>query len=237
MKTYLELAEIKQLEEAGESLRDRLIIRMLSVLGCRVSELLELKMGDIDFQQGTVLILREKTRLRVSCPQCGARIARKHLFCPGCGSQVSEATSQEQSQTRRRVLHLEPGVLAMLKRWTVSKRLNPSDHLFEISRFQVWTILKECGQRAGLPRLVNPETGKEHWISPHRLRDAFAVMAVKKGSTLDDVRFLQEQLGHQSINTTMRYRKLSGEELKEWYHGLWESPSDLLPETLLDAQR
>jgi len=35
-------------------------------------------------------------------------------------------------------------------------------------------------------------------------------------------RLLQEHLGHQSIVTTMRYRKVSGEEQKEWYEKLWQ---------------
>jgi integrase/recombinase XerD len=33
---------------------------------------------------------------------------------------------------------------------------------------------------------------------------------------------LQQQLGHASIATTMRYRKVAGRELKEWYTKLWE---------------
>jgi len=34
---------------------------------------------------------------------------------------------------------------------------------------------------------------------------------------------LQEHLGHQSIATTMRYRKILGEEQKEWYKKLWKT--------------
>ena len=70
--------------------------------------------------------------------------------------------------------------------------------------------------------LVNPETGEEKGISPHRLRDAFAVNAVKKNDSADAIRMLQEMLGHKSIETTMRYRKVAGEELETWYQGLWE---------------
>ncbi len=35
------------------------------------------------------------------------------------------------------------------------------------------------------------------------------------------LRMLQEHLGHQSIATTMRYRKVAGQELKDWYEKLW----------------
>ncbi len=56
----------------------------------------------------------------------------------------------------------------------------------------------------------------------NRLRDAFAVHAVKLDDSVDGVRLLQEHLGHQSITTTMRYRKISGEEQREWYERLWD---------------
>lgn len=70
--------------------------------------------------------------------------------------------------------------------------------------------------------MVNPESGRVHNVSPHRLRDAFAVNAVKHDDSGDGLRLLQEQLGHVSIATTMRYRKVAGKELKEWYRKLWE---------------
>ena len=74
---------------------------------------------------------------------------------------------------------------------------------------------------AGLPKLVNPETGRIHNVSPHKLRDAFAIMAVKQNDSGDGLRMLQEHLGHQSFNTTAKYRKVSGKEHQEWYHKLW----------------
>jgi integrase/recombinase XerD len=94
--------------------------------------------------------------------------------------------------------------------------------IFGINRHRAWQIVRDCAERAGLPKLINPETGKVHNISPHRLRDAFSVHAVKIDDSGDGLRLLQEHLGHQSITTTMRYRKICGEEHKEWYRRLWE---------------
>ncbi len=81
--------------------------------------------------------------------------------------------------------------------------------------------MRECGRRAGLPNLVNPETGRIRDVSPHRLRDAFAVHAVKTDDSGDGLRLLQEHLGHASFNTTAKYRKVAGEEHREWYEKLW----------------
>ncbi|WP_244881571.1 hypothetical protein [Dehalogenimonas alkenigignens] len=74
-----------------------------------------------------------------------------------------------------------------------------------------------------MPRIINNESGKVHYVSPHKLGDAFAVHAVKHNDTGDGLRMLQEHLGHQSFNTTAQYRKVAGEEHRRWYDDLWES--------------
>ncbi len=94
--------------------------------------------------------------------------------------------------------------------------------LFGFNRHRAWQILTECAERAGLPRLVNPETGKVHGVSPHRLRDAFAVHAVKQDDSGDGLRMLQQHLGHSDINVTLRYRKIASEEHRLWYNQLWK---------------
>jgi integrase/recombinase XerD len=94
--------------------------------------------------------------------------------------------------------------------------------IFGINRHRAWQIVKECAEKAGLPKLMNPETGRLQNVSPHRLRDAFAVHAVKLDDSGDGLRLLQEHLGHQSFNTTAKYRKVSGREHRDWYQKLWE---------------
>ena len=73
-KTYLEPEEVMQLEEAPEYLRDKLLIRLLFRLGCRISEALGIAVDDIDFSQGTVRITHLKTRVNLSCPHCPTRL-------------------------------------------------------------------------------------------------------------------------------------------------------------------
>ncbi len=72
-KAYLETEEIARLEGAAGYVRDRILIRLLSHLGCRVSEALALEVKDIDFKAGTVTIQHLKTRISLACPKCGAR--------------------------------------------------------------------------------------------------------------------------------------------------------------------
>jgi len=223
MKAYLELSELKQLEQGARCVRDRLLIRLLARLGCRISEALALRVEDIDFEAGTVIILPLKSRISSYCPRCRSRLGRKHRFCPGCGNKVDKAATREEVHRRMRTLPIDGDTLEMLADFI--RRDRTKGLIFGINRHRAWQIVRDCADRAGLPPLINPETGSVHNVSPHRLRDAFAVYAVKRDDSGDGLRLLQEQLGHVSIATTMRYRKVAGKELKEWYEKLWEEKS------------
>ena len=86
MKTYLEPKEIDLIELAADNLRDKLLVRLLSHLGCRVSEALGIAVSDIDFDQGTVTIVHLKRRIKLSCLKCRERLSRTARFCPGWAS-------------------------------------------------------------------------------------------------------------------------------------------------------
>jgi len=224
VKTYLEPSEISLLENETTNLRDRLLIKLLFHLGCRISEALALKVEDIDFRKGTVTIKHLKARLKLLCTGCGQRLGRSHTFCPKCGIKVEKAQVEQLERRRQRVLPIDADTLSMLKEYV--RRGGPvlrngKKLIFGINRHRAWQVVKECAERAGLPKLINPETGKVHNVSPHRLRDSFAVHAVKLNDSGDGLRLLQEQLGHVSFNTTAKYRKVAGDELKSWYDKLW----------------
>jgi len=224
MKTYLEPNEVNLLEQAATNLRDRLLVRLLSHLGCRISEAIALTVDDINFQQGTITIQHLKTRLKLACPYCNTRLGRRNSFCPKCGARVEQAVTKAKEHRRLRTLHLDQSTLEMLddyirREGPVSR--NGKHLIFGINRHRAWQVIRECAKRAGLPSLVNSETGKVHGVSPHRLRDSFAVMAVQQDDSTDSVRMLQEWLGHADIGTTIRYRKVAGQDLKEWHQRLW----------------
>ena len=220
--------EIKLLVSVATNIRDKLLIILLFHLGCRISEALSIKVDDIDFAQGSVTIIHLKRRIKLSCTTCGARLGTAHLFCPKCGDRIEKSQIEEQEHRRQRVLPIDRDTLKLLKDYIRrggpvlrdEKRL-----IFGINRHRAWQIVKECAEKAGLPKLVNPETGRVHNVSPHKLRDAFAVHAVKLDDSGDGLRMLQEHLGHQSFNTTAKYRKVSGKEHRDWYGKLWKKDS------------
>ena len=225
MKTYLEPSEISLLENSASNMRDKLLVRVLFHLGCRITEALALAIEDIDFKHGTIAIQHLKANLHLSCPECGQRLGRSHVFCPKCGIRVEKARAERQERRRQRVLPVDSETLHVLSEYV--RRGGPilRDRrrlIFGINRHRGWQIITECAERANLPRLVNAETGRIHNVSPHKLRDAFAVCAVKTDDSGDGLRLLQQHLGHASFNTTAKYRKVSGEEHREWYQKLWE---------------
>jgi integrase/recombinase XerD len=106
-KAYLEPEDAALLETATTNLRDRLLVRLLFRTGCRISEALALKTDDIDFARGTVTIQHLKSRVRLFCPTCEARLGRSHVFCPGCGEKVGLASVKELQHRRLRTLPID----------------------------------------------------------------------------------------------------------------------------------
>jgi integrase/recombinase XerD len=224
-KVYLDVDDITALEQASTNLRDRLLVRLLFHSGCRISETLALEVSDVDIDAGTIRIQHLKSRLRLSCNVCGTRLGKSHTFCPKCGIAVKDAVAKALEHRRMRLLPLDKETLEMLDEFiTRGGPIKYEDKIliFGIGRHRAWQIIKDYAVKAGLPRLVNPETGKIHNITPHKLRDAFAVNAIKHDDSGDGLRLLQEHLGHVSFNTTAKYRKVAGEELKDWYEKLWQ---------------
>ncbi len=225
MKAYLEAGEVERIEKEATCLRDRLLVHFLYRSGCRVGEVVALTIEDVDLAQSSVRIVHLKMRLKLSCPGCEARLGASHIFCPKCGHEVRESVASQKEHRRYRVLPLDSETVRLLKEYI--NRDGPVERkgkkmIFGINRHRAWQIVKECARKTGLPKLINPETGKVHNVSPHKLRDAFAIYAMKLDDSGDGMRLLQEHLGHQNFNTTAKYRKVAGEELKAWYSRLWD---------------
>jgi len=115
MKTYLEPEDVRLMEKYADSMRDRLLIRLLSRLGCRISEALALSVEDVDFHERVVTIQHLKTRLKLACPHCKVRLATNHVFCPGCRLKVEATVTQSKEHRRIRTLPLDNNTLEMLR--------------------------------------------------------------------------------------------------------------------------
>ena len=98
MKTYLNLEDINELEEAADCLRDKLLIRLLYYSACRISEALALTVQDVSYNQGIIIIKHLKERIRLSCPDCGTRLSKANTYCPGCAQKVNKVIKEKFEQ-------------------------------------------------------------------------------------------------------------------------------------------
>jgi integrase/recombinase XerD len=220
LKTVLTPEDIDRLIEAAPTLRDKVIIRLLSRLGCRVSELVNIRIGDVDFRNGLIAIRPIKQVVRKICPRCSARVGKKNNFCPYCGHSLSEVRVEE--NIRRRVLPVDKETLDMLREYLRLRRTK-SDRVIPVSRQTVYFTIRKAAEDAGIPGLIHPETGREHYVSPHRLRDAFATQAISADPSVEGRVKLQHHLGHRSFETTAKYLKFARD--REWYDRIWRSAS------------
>ena len=158
-KVFLDITQVDQLEMAATNLRDRLLVRLLFRLGCRVSEALGLRVDDISFVDATITIQHLKTRIRRLCSRCEAQIGSNHSFCPGCGSRIKDPESRPHERRRMRALPVDGDTLQMLRDFIdrggpVMK--NGGLLLFGITRFRV-----QEGGRTGASGVVRQALGSQ----------------------------------------------------------------------------
>ena len=79
-KAYLDFEELHRLGEAATNFRDRLLIRLLSHTGCRISEAVALTVQDVDLEQGTITIQHLKARLNLTSCNCNTKLGRGHIL-------------------------------------------------------------------------------------------------------------------------------------------------------------
>jgi len=225
IRTYLSEEDVEKLIEAAPTLRDELIIRLLWRLGCRVTELCELKKSDIDFEKGLVVIQHLKQRVQKACLRCGKKVAKSHSFCPGCGKKLGDP--QVRKEVKRRIIPIDKDTLNQVKRY-LRLRSDKSDRVIPLSRKWVYQIIRKIAEEAGIGIILHPDTGREHYVSPHRLRDAFAVHAISVDPGPEGQVKLQKHLGHKQFDETAKYLKYLPDY--SWYEKLWRKSSSLSKE-------
>jgi integrase/recombinase XerD len=191
---YLSPDEIRQLEQnvPAPRVRNALIIRLLFNTGLRRGELASISMEAIDRRERTIHIPALK------------------------------------SPEPRTVTYSENYVGLLLSEWlddglrqaTYYAREKGSDCLFptnespHITGYQVNKIIKQSADNAGLQKVVATYAdGREsHKVTAHTLRHSYAVKAIDSGI---DIRTLQKLLGHEDLDTTMVYLKISEQDIIE----------------------
>ena len=217
IKTFLTSEEINRMLDAADCVRDQLIISFYGDTGVRVSELLALTVDTVDLKSNEALIPHLKIGLRKKCPGCEKSAGRRQQFCSRCGYDIS-GVDAEGSETRTRVITFGDKTASLLKQYISGMKLKPSDRIINLSRQQIWLIVRQLAERSGLggKAILNPDTGKSHYVHPHSFRDSLATAWLEyAGSDINKQVALQKALGHARFETTMRYNKLTPARVKE----------------------
>jgi len=211
---YVELGQIEKLISACSNPRDKAFITLLARTGIRVSEAIQLKVSDIDFERGVLTIVHLKEKSKLKCPHCGEGLGKRHLFCPGCGNRVAQAVREKIEQRRQRTIPVDSATLGLIEEYLEWRRSFPycGPLVFPFTRQRGWQLVEKLGRRAGIAGL-----------HPHALRHLLATRWADMGL---DVKKLQMLLGHADIGTTMQYVDSSFEQLRSEYEKLWESKED-----------
>ncbi len=219
LKSHLEPFHVGRLINAGTNPRDRAFIAFMPRTGVRISEAIQVKISDIDFQRGMVTIVHLKDKSKLKCPHCGESLGKRHLFCPACGNKVGQALREKIEQRRQRTIPVDRAILGLIEEYLHWRRRFPyrGPLVFPFSRQRGWQLVERIGRRAGIKGLY-----------PHNFRRLLATTWVNKGL---DVKKLQLLLGHANISTTMEYVDSSFEQLRSEYEKLWESQEDETTET------
>jgi len=211
--------QVDRLIAVASNPRDKAFIALLARTGIRISEAIELKTTDIEFQRGIVTIVHLKEKSRLKCPHCGESLGKRHVFCPSCGNRVDRAIREKVEQRRQRMVPVDHNTLGLINEYLQWRRQFPyrGPLVFPFSRQRGWQLVEKLGRRVGIKGL-----------HPHSLRHLLATTWVGKGL---DVKKLQVLLGHASIATTMEYVNSNFEQLRRECEKLWEIKEDETAET------
>lgn len=176
-------------DSTTKGLRDRAILEVLYSCGLRVSELCDMKIGDLFFGEGYIRVIGKGDKQRFVPINSIAR-DRIQLYL-------------EQRREDERDKKKSKNTTGKSK-----KGRSSGDFLFlnnrgqRLTRVMIFTIIKQAAERAGIDKQV----------SPHSLRHSFATHLLEGGA---NIRQVQELLGHESIETTEIYTHMDTSHLRE----------------------
>lgn len=228
-KTLSEVS-VKRLIKAANSIRDRAIFELFYATGCRVSELVNIRLSDVDFAKRTIRILGKGHERRVLFGVSAKKAILEYLKRRRAGylfeaqpqiqkGSVSRSATcwagfwvdygDETGQPRRRRVRLGPKQMTKAQAWTQFRKLVPNPDKNHARRSQMLTrsgiadIFKLASFKAGLGR-----------VTSHQLRHSFATHMVDRGA---DIRHVQRLLGHSSLDTTMKYTNVISTPVSKIY--------------------
>jgi integrase/recombinase XerD len=186
---YLKPAEVQRMVE-DRSVRDELLIRLMFQTGMRVSEVINVRLEDIDRDERSIRIRGKGAKNRI----------------------VAYQPSLDVLLERWVNVHREAEFHA-----ADSAYLFPTRNSERISALTVRDVVLRAAEDAGLQEVYDTSVdGHElRLITPHTLRHSFAMAALDRGMNL---KLLSSALGHADVSVTAdTYLHVSNKEIIEGY--------------------
>jgi integrase/recombinase XerD len=168
---------------AGE--RDGAMLELLYASGLRITELVNLRLGDLNLQAGYLKVLGKGRKERLVPIHQEAAASLQRYIDGARGAILAGGPTSRKERRGRKPLAL-----------FVSRKGG------KLSRMSGWRIVAAAARKAGIRRK----------LSPHKLRHAFATHLVENGA---DLRAVQAMLGHKDIGTTEIYTHVSKTHVRE----------------------
>lgn len=192
--------EIESMRSALATWRERAIFEMLLSTGCRITELVNIRVDDLNgdelevFGKGEkyrTVYLNAKARLAVERYLAERNDGNPYLFTGGINGQKSLSAYAKKLGNA-----YSP---KKLKEWYTHRELVSPDK--PANGTTVLHLLKRIARRVGVEN-----------VHPHRFRRTCATHALQKGMPLELVSMM---LGHNKLDTTKIYLSINEEDLKQ----------------------
>lgn len=190
-KEALTEIEIEKLRMAATGERDKLLIELLLSTGCRVSEVAQILITEIDKdrilihgkgQKERYVYLNARAQLALECYLNERRDTNPYLFPGGITGTMMKKSGMK---------HKDYG-----NWWKNPQNIVPGRHL---DKSTIEQATRRIAKRAGVER-----------ANPHKFRRTCATMALRRGMPLIQV---SQMLGHADVGTTQIYLDISEDEL------------------------
>lgn len=190
-KEALTEMEVEKIRMIACDEREKMIIEVLLSTGCRVSELVNILITDIDNDRILVHGKGEKDR---------------YVYLNARAKLAVEMYMRERHDSNPYLLARAKSVKEMDKKLAPDKMMswwkNP-DNVVDghLDKSSIEVITRKMAERAGVER-----------ANPHKFRRTCATMALRRGMPVEQV---SKMLGHENIETTQIYLDLTEDELEQ----------------------
>ncbi|MCR4600564.1 MAG: tyrosine-type recombinase/integrase [Clostridia bacterium] len=206
---FLSLEDINSIIEAPDDsvkgIRDRAILEVLYGTGIRVTELIEMKVSDVNFRIGFIT--------------CSGEFGKARII--PLGRPCREALERYMDRSRDKLIesHLNSirhgddkseNLKHIIEHGTVPAPEKTEDHLFinyhgeKFTRQGLWKIVRQYGEKAGLDVKLTPQI----------IRSSFAAHMIQNGA---DLKSIQELMGYEDPTTVQIYMNVTRNRIKEVY--------------------